>query len=372
MSPAPRKPANRGLERGLHTHPSGYRWKHPRTGKYHYFGKLSREEANKSARALNLHFAPKSSIFDRIVGSTESLREVIKIHLRDRLRFQKVAERTKENRGYILNKIAASHLGSLDVSSITTRDIAQYLDTLASDSMRQQYRAQLLAVFKTSIQRGIIERNPVTDTDTPRPERERARLTDEGYAAILSKAEPWLRNLMELMRLTLQRPEDLVNLKWESFDGQSLRVEQGKTGARLQIHARPELLAAIQRCRDSIASPFIIHRIPERIVARSRRSKLRQHHTQVFRGQASRAFAAIVRECDLFKGQQHPPTLYECKSLGIAQLRRIWPLADVQRLAGHRTARMTEHYAKGHEAPYEPVGRVLDGAGSVTEALLKR
>lgn len=373
--PAPRRPQNRGLEPNLYTHPlGGFRWRHPRTWKYHYFGKVDRAAANEAARSLNLHFAAKSSIFDRIVAQdSETLRSVIEFHNKDRIRQQRVSERTKENRVYILRKLAATELASLDVSAITTRDVALYLESLPTDSMRQQYRAQLMAIFKTAIQRGLVERNPVADTDAPNVERKRDRLTEEGYKAIYALAKPWMRNLMDLLRLTLQRPEDLLGLKWDAFTGTELRVEQGKTGARLAIHARPDLLEVLKRCRDGVASPFIIHRIPERIKAREQRSVSREHHTQILRSQASKAFIALVRACDTYKGQKNPPTLYECKSFGIAQLRNQgWTLQDVQRLAGHRTPRMTEHYAKGHEAPFDPVGSPPNGERFVTDLLVKR
>ena len=87
------------------------------------------------------------------------------------------------------------------MATITTRDIALYLKSLPSDSMRQQYRAQLHSVMKWAINEGHIERTPVADTDAPRVVRIRVRLTDEGYEAIYALAAPWLRNLMDFICL---------------------------------------------------------------------------------------------------------------------------------------------------------------------------
>lgn len=331
MCPAPRKPPNRALEPNLHSHPKGFRWKHP-SGKYYYLGKnVSIAEANEAARALNLKFSRKSSIFDRIAGcDSESLRAVIESHQKSYLPVQRVSESTRKNRTYILRKIAASDLAACDVSVIRTGDIIQYLDTLASDSMRQQYRAQLFAVFKTAIKLNFITQNPVAHTDPPRVERQRNRLMAEGYAAIHSAAAPWLRNLMDLIRLTLQRPDDLVSLRFDAIVGNHLRVVQGKTGVRLAIHIRPEVREVLERCRDSVVSPYVIHRIPQRLKSREQRSQRKDHHTQMLRSQASRAFTALVRESDYFKGDRNPPTLYECKSLGIDQLRKCgWTMPQI-------------------------------------------
>jgi len=255
--------------------------------------------------------------------------------------------------------------------ALTTRDIALYLKSLPSDSMRQQYRAQLHALMKWAINEGHIERNPVADTGDPRVVRIRVRLTDEGYEAIYALAAPWLRNLMYLIRLTLQRPEDLLGLCWEACTGQQIRIEQGKTGTRLAIHVRSEIATLLARCRDDIASPYVIHRIPGRIKSRQQRSQRRDHHTQILRTQASRAFTAVLKRCEFFSGVQNPTTLYECKSLGAAQLRQQgWSKELVQRLAGHRSVQMTELYARGHDAPFDLVGLNPAKDPGHTEALL--
>ncbi len=252
----------------------------------------------------------------------ESNTSVIDPFIADKLPAQPVSDRTHENRRYILQKLKTVDLASYDVATITTRDMALYLKSLPSDSMRQQYRAQLHSVMKWAINEGYIERTPVADTGAPRVVRICVRLTDEGYEAIYAVAAPWLRNLMGLIRLTLQRPEDLLGLCWEACTGQQIRIEQGKTGTRLAIHVRPRIATLLARCRDDIASPYVIHRIPERIKSRQQRSQRRDHHTQILRTQASRAFTAVLKRCEFFSGIQNPPTLYGCKFLGVAQLRQ--------------------------------------------------
>lgn len=373
MSPAPRRVANRGLEPNLHTHPKGFRWKNPRTGRYHYLGKsVGKHEANEAARQLNHAYSRKSSIFERIaLQESETLGSVIKTHLKQYLPHQRVTENTRKNREYIFGKVSASDLAASDVSTITTRDIVKYLQSLATDNMRQQYRAQLISVFKTAIKEGLIDQNPVLHTDAPHVERQRDRLHVDGYKALYELAEPWLQNLMDLLRLTLQRPDDLLLLKWGAYTGTHLRVVQGKTEARLAIAVSAEIKTVLDRCRDDVVSPFIIHRLPEKLKPREQRSKRREHHTQILRTQASRAFTDILRKCEYFEGHKNPPTLYECKSLGIAEYRtQGWEKERVQRLAGHRNVRMTEHYARGHEAPFDEVGTApAGGAGFVTETL---
>lgn len=67
----------------------------------------------------------------------------------------------------------------------------------------------------------------------------------------------------------------------------------------------------------------------------------------------SRAFTSLLRR--LFPDAVNPPTLYECKSLGVAQYEEAgWDKRKIQALAGHKRATTTGMYAEGHRH-FEPV-----------------
>lgn len=384
MCPAPRKPQNRGLERNLHVHPSkGFRWKHPQTGRYHYFGKLdpetgapiTRERANQTARALNLRFAPKTSIYDRVVGdASTSMSALVELHRTEVLAKRDLAAKTRETYDYYLGQIK-NRVGSWDITSLTSFDVAQFLKTATDgDRARQLIRQQLIELFQTAIQEGLRHDNPAALTRRPVAKRRRMRLTEEGYRAVYEKAAPWLRNAMDLGLLTLQRREDLVSLRWEADDGTQLKIEQKKTGKRLGIAIGPELRALLDRCRDDVRSPFVIHRRPVRLRPTDRRAAARDHHTQVLPEQLTRAFerarALSGHYAEVGEGST-PPSFHEIRSLGIALYRKAgWPESRIQALAGHEDIEQTEHYLKGHEAPWAavPCGMELP-TGSVTEAL---
>lgn len=59
-----------------------------------------------------------------------------------------MSDRTRDNRCYILRKLQAIDLASYDIAAVTTRDVAVYLKSFPTDSMKQLYRAQLHAVMK--------------------------------------------------------------------------------------------------------------------------------------------------------------------------------------------------------------------------------
>lgn len=374
MSPAPRRPQNRGLERGLHTHPTkGYRWRHPVTGKYYYFGKsCTREEANKTARALNLRFAPKTSIFDRIAGNAStSLRSLIATHRREVLDKRELAEKTRAIYDDYLNAIER-RIGDWDVSAATPHDVAQFLKSAShGDRARQLYRQQLVELFGTAIEEGLRADNPAAATRRPVAKRQRGRLTLEALQAIREHSSTWLQNAIDLALITLQRREDLCALRWDADQGAVLRVVQQKTGKRLEIEVGPDLRAVLQRCRDNVVSPFVLHRLPEKARPRHMRAEKRVHHTQVLPEQLTRAFERARAAAGLYEGLTYPPSFHEIRSLGIALYRDAgWTKEQAQRLAGHEHVSMTEHYLDGHEAPWERVATGgLPPLGSVTEAL---
>lgn len=374
MSPAPRKPSNRGLEKGLHTHPTkGYRWLHPITRQYHYFGKAcSREDAITTARALNLKFAPKTTIFDRITRSDSySLSSLVDLHKRDVLAHRTLADKTRDTYESYLDSIAR-RIGDWDVSAATPFDVAQFLKVATEgDRARQIYRQQLVELFATAIEEGIRPDNPAAATRRPVAKRKRARLIHTQLLSIRAASPPWLQNAIDLALITLQRREDLCSLRWDADVGQALRIEQHKTGKRLEIEVSGELRQLLTRCRDNVASPFIIHRVPEKARPRALRASSRSHHTQVLPEQLTRAFDRARRASGLFEGIAHPPSFHEIRSLGIALYRDAgWTKEQVQRLAGHEDVAMTEHYLSGHKKPWERVSTGgLPPLPCVTEAL---
>jgi enterobacteria phage integrase len=151
-----------------------------------------------------------------------------------------------------------------------------------------------------------------------------------------------------------------VSLRFADVHDNALWVVPGKTegttGARLKIGIEPDgdLAVLVARCRDSVVSPYLIHRLPDRAQANDKRAKSRAHHTQVLPEQLSRAFADARDDAGI--DGDNPPTFHEIRSLGGALLREAgWTVSQVQTLMTHTSEAMTEHYLGGHEAPWTEV-----------------
>lgn len=373
MCAAPRKSINRGLATNLHTHPSGFRYRHPVTRRYIYLGK-DRAKANEAAREANAYFIHHTSLVEKIIGpQSVTIASLIETHRREHLSTRDLAPKTLAMYEDYLRRISRE-AGSLDAANVTTRDLVLLLKRIcAGDRSRQVYRTQLIDLFNTAIAEGICENNPAAVLARPKVKRQRQRLTWEGFQAVHACAEPWLQNAMDLGLQTLQRREDLVTLTVEADRGNTLQVQQHKTQTRLAIEVSAPLREVLNRCNDGVKSPFIIHRRPQKLRTKDQRAKGRQHHTQVMPEQLTRAFEDARNRSGYFSCRTDAgtlPTFHEIRSLGAALYRQAgWSTEQVQRLLGHEDEDMTRHYLKGHEAPWDRVPSGLALARNVKVAL---
>jgi integrase len=245
------------------------------------------------------------------------------------------------------------------VATLTVKDCATFIRGVTESARsRQQFRLVLGWILACAVEEGWCDSNPALQTRKFDHERKRARLTLEAYTAIWAQAPAWLRNAMDLSLLTLLRREDVVSVRFSDERDGALWVVPSKTESssrvRLRVAVGDDLAALISRCRDSVLSPYLIHRLPEKARPSHMRAKDRDHHTQVLAEQLSRAFAD-ARDAAGIAGD-NPPTFHEVRSLGGALLKDAgWTLDQVQALMGHATEAMTKVYLEGHETPWQSV-----------------
>lgn len=319
---------------------------------------LDRAKAFAAARKLNALLAPSGDLVDRVVGAQETVRDAIVVFRRDDVPGRKWAPKTAEVYESVIQRIDKG-IGDRVVATLTVKDCATFIRAVTeSPRSRQQFRLVLGWILACAVEEGWIDTNPVLQTRKFAHERKRDRLTVDTFNAIWAKAPAWVQNAMDLSLLTLLRREDVVSVRFADERDGALCVVPGKTedstGVRLRIAIGDDLAALISRCRDSVLSPYLIHRLPAKARPTHLRAKDRDHHTQVLPEQLSRAFAD-ARDAAGIDGD-NPPTFHEVRSLGGALLKDAgWTLAQVQALMGHGSEEMTKVYLEGHEAPWQSV-----------------
>lgn len=370
MSPKKRQRKNRDLPDNLYytKRDDGslyYIYRHPLTGRKTGFGK-DRAEAIKAAGQLN-QVLQRSSLVDRVIGSKMTLGQWIaryrdEILPRRRVKGKRLSPAYLAESHRILERINEA-LGDQPIADIRQRDIAAYLNRIKSADASNQHRVRLIQLWRHAESEEIVPENlPAKTIPRDTEARKRQRLALEQYRAIYAEARPAIRCAMELSLNALQRRTDVR--KWR-FDDQKegfAHIIQSKTrkhgpSAWLRIPlALPVACSAagaatlgdlIANCRDQVHCPFLVHEQP----AKLRRAKGKDHPFQLTLRAISQGFADARDATGLFDdvpaGER--PTFHELISLG-QRLREEqgWTLEQIQKLRGHTTARMTEHYQEGH------------------------
>lgn len=315
-----------------------------------------------AAKKLNALLMPTNDLVDRVIGSKETVADAIAVFRRDDIPQRKWAPKTAEVYESVIRRIEAG-IGARPIEEVTVKDCAEFIRAVtASDRARQQFRLVLGWVLGCAVQEGWIDTNPVLATRRFQHERKRARLTKDVYAAIWDEAEPWLRLAMDISLTTLLRRDDVVSLKFTDMRDGALWVipqkTEGTTLVKLKIRIGEQLASLLALARDSILSPYIIHRIPDKARPSRMRASGRMHHTQVMPEQLTRAFQDARERAGI--GGTNPPSFHEIRSLGGALLSESgWSIDKVQQLMGHSSASMTEHYLDGHDMPWTEIPATL-------------
>ena len=176
--------------------------------------------------------------------------------------FRGCAPRTRADYIKQLEKIERE-FGDFPLSAIADRrargEFLAWRDRLALRSRRQaDYTFSVLArVFAWSLDRGFIARNPLEKIGRVyRQSRAEKVWTDADEAAFMRTASEPLRLALQLALWTGQRQGDLLRLTWTAYAGATIRLSQGKTGARVIIPVGAPLRAALDATKRQ--SPVIL------------------------------------------------------------------------------------------------------------------
>lgn len=348
MSPRPRKRANKPLPDNLYPANGGksYQYRHPVTGKFHGLG-VSRAQAIAAAKELNAMLMPDNDLVAKVLGHI-TIRQHAKWFIENIAPEREYKKSTLEMYQVQIRKLEAS-MGDVAVEEVSVQDLAQLLEKHSARTANQ-IRQVAVDLFRVAVSRGLRPDNPAEATLKRREKKARKRLTQPEYDAIHAGSPVWVQNAMDLALITLQRRSDVARMKFENIRDGKLYVIQEKTEkydtGYLAIAVGPKLEKVIKRCRDHLASPYLVHRRPERKI--KDRAGM-DHWTQVKPQMVTRAFAESRDESGLFDNvpETERPTFHEIRALGIKNLRDRG--ADPQKLAGHATAKMTSNYDSGHD-----------------------
>lgn len=241
------------------------------------------------------------------------------------------------------------------INQVTPRDIVEIIEKAQErgQTTAKDTRARLLHVFRTAINKGLVDadKNPVPSTFKPKVLVQRDRLSLKQFDAIRKKAlevdsSAWIVNALDLALITGQRREDLAALQFSDVKEGFLWVDQRKTGVKIKIPVTLRLDAAdmtldevIQRCRrrSGVVSKFLIH-------SHRRVAKIKPGDP-IALATLSNTFAQFRTAAELtWPEDKTPPTFHEIRSLA-ARLYAEQNGHDFAKvLLGHKTEEMAARY----------------------------
>lgn len=151
-------------------------------------------------------------------------------------------------------------LSRAQVAGIKRRDILTIRDAIASargNGAATGFAKITAALFGFALDRGWIEYSPAARIKS----LPGGHLADWGEAAIATALarlpEPY-RRVVALAVYTGQRRGDLVAMTWGQYDGHTIRLRQGKTGALMALPVHPNLKTELDCWKRERASVAIL------------------------------------------------------------------------------------------------------------------
>jgi len=347
---------NRDLPPYLYRYPDGlYLFERP-DGRRFSLGN-NKARAVRLAAQLNQELRgghEEEQMLRRVKGEDgNSLADAIARYMNEFLPERGLAQKTLSENIRMLRAVS-KELGGIATDKLSIKQVAVFLDALPANT-GNKFRAQLSQFYAWAIAKGLSGTNPANATLKKREIVARQRLTLEHYQAIHAEAEPWFQNALDLGLQTLQRREDLCLMRFSDVRDGRLFMSQKKVSrhgiGHLAILISTPLQDVLERCRDDVLSPFLVHRYHDK----RRESKDREHWTQVLPDMLSREFQAIRDRLGLFDSltAEQRPSFHEIRALGAHLYQQQG--ADPQALLGHTSEKTTRVYLDRHKIEYVEV-----------------
>jgi integrase len=196
--------------------------------------------------------------------SGDTLKVMIDIYLERRAKPRQRPRTYREARYYLTVLWAPLH--SLQVSSITRRDVASRLEEIRVGNgpiAANMARAYLRAAFSWAMRAGMAETNPVIGTERPAEVRRRDRVLSPAELATVWKAADGSGEfgvIVKLLMLTGQRREEVAGMRWSEFDLDRalwiLPAERVKNARQHEVPLSRQVLALLPERREGRAYVF--------------------------------------------------------------------------------------------------------------------
>lgn len=245
--------------------------------------------------------------------------------------FPTKAFRTQRDNEKELQKLEAV-FGSMPIDAIKPHHIKRYLEERGKTAKVRANRERALFshVFNFAREHGYTDApNPCAGVRGHRESGRSRYVEDDEFLLVWQSADASTQDAMDLAYLTGQRPADLLKLNRSDIRSNELCLVQNKTGKPLRIAIEGELQNLI-----------------ERILARENRSEGCDALLQNGSGQRL-SYGALRTRFD--SARDAAGVSFQFRDIRAKTATDTENLAHAQRLLGHKTRTMTEHYTRNRK-----------------------
>lgn len=228
-----------------------------RKGDFYYY--VSNAKPKRTWTSLGSHYGTALAQWARLEGKdvpadARTFIQVSTLYRKDEL--PKKAPRTRKDNGAELKRLEAV-FGDSPLETIRPTDVRRYLDDRCDEDgkpapVRANREVALLShVINFARARGMVEMaNPCSGIRKNKETGRERYVEDAEFDAVYEKADEVLRDALDLLLYTGQRPSDVIAMKRQSLRNGDLWVRQAKTGNKIRIIIEGELAAALERMQN--------------------------------------------------------------------------------------------------------------------------
>lgn len=338
----------------------------PLNGKRKRFTAAQEAQARETARLLNeyLEKARQRALLD---AGKPRLTDLVGRWIREQLHLQPWDVSTRETALMRLERIKRE-LGADGalLEDLTVVELGRWLArTAARADPFNKWRHVLVLLWSFAVAEGLVRFNEAEKVPRRSISRKiesnrkrRQPLDAAAFRDIHAQADPLLQLAMEISLVTTLARNELCQLRHDDFRDGWLYVVRDKTAADsdrafIRIRITPELEAFQARARrlDDIASPYLLHRRPDRMQRRWLAGKA--HWSQVTPDYLTRLFADARDRVPRFAAlpERERPSLHEVRGLA-SRLAKARGLATdrIRALMAHADEKTTRIYLEGGRA----------------------
>lgn len=150
-------------------------------------------------------------------------------------RYSKKRKRTWQRDEYHINRHILPIIGTLRIQAIVRRDIVRVLNRMRDDNgattSSNRVRSLLHKMFNWGIQQGLIEHNPVANTERLKEKSRDRILTDDEIRMLWNSTDgDLLGYALRFVLLSGQRPGEVIAMQWEHIRDDVWTLERTKNG----------------------------------------------------------------------------------------------------------------------------------------------